>query len=345
MFHHLHVFRWVYDKLVKATRDPVVLTACLSTWKPGWDWKTIIISSWDRPKHERCELLVFTEGYDSKETDAFWMRWIRHDMVSPWFRFFSRHKNIKNGWIVQCFGLLFFCFGNCRDINFSPPVSKRRILSKTGARAEEKVVQPASPSKETTPMRRNKKRALNEDSPAAPEDKRSKNKASKQEKQNDLKNLQIELGTKGLTHNEIFQKRHYDSKIPPPRGHWQDFFKYIAEGKPFTCPVCRELHMEFVIGHTPVADPIPDEDSEPEEKPSKTKENPEEKPKKVSKWFSWTSAHLILTGDALATLSVHDGPRADRFIMKWNGTPTYGLIKGNWDYGLLLGGSSQLVSG
>ena len=164
-----------------------------------------------------------------------------------------------------------------------PPVSKRRILSKTGARAEEKVVQPASPSKETTPMRRNKKRPLNEDSPAAPEDKRSKNKASKQEKQNDLKNLQIELGTKGLTHNETFQKRHYDSKIPPARGHWQDFFKYIAEGKPFTCPVCRELHMEFVIGHTPVADPIPDEDSEPEEKPSKTKENPEEKPKKVSK--------------------------------------------------------------
>ena len=45
----------------------------------------------------------------------------------------------------------------------------------------------------------------------------------------------------------------------------------------------NELHMEFVIGHTPVADPIPDEDSEPEEKPSKTKENPEEKPKKVSK--------------------------------------------------------------
>ena len=120
MFRHLPVFRWVYDKLVKATRDLVVLTASshLKARMGLEDYHRFF--SWDRPNRSRCELLVFTEGYDSKETDVFWMRWNRHGMFHVLVLFFfqaQKYQKWVNLSVLRVGVFLFWKF--CRDINFS----------------------------------------------------------------------------------------------------------------------------------------------------------------------------------------------------------------------------------
>ena len=64
MFHHLPVFRWVYDKLIKATRDPGgpnSLSKHLKAWMGLRGLSSFF--SWDRPKQVQVRtVIVFTEG-------------------------------------------------------------------------------------------------------------------------------------------------------------------------------------------------------------------------------------------------------------------------------------------
>ena len=63
MFHHLPVFSWVYDELVKGTL-PVVLTASSKHLKAWMGLRRLSsFFSWDRPKLVQVRtVIVFTEG-------------------------------------------------------------------------------------------------------------------------------------------------------------------------------------------------------------------------------------------------------------------------------------------